>query len=145
MWRGPLDGKGYGLWSVKTTKGWRFQFAHRMVYVLITKRAIRKGWTLDHECHNRDLTCPGGSTCPHRACVRPSHLKPKPQRDNLLASRHTMPAKHKLKTHCPAKHAYDEKNTYVDPKGSRHCRKCRSRRVGVIKKRQRAERKLQSG
>ncbi len=29
------------------------------------------------------------------------------------------------KTHCPEGHAYDEANTYVDPRGSRQCRECR--------------------
>lgn len=28
------------------------------------------------------------------------------------------------KTHCPAGHAYDQANTYVDPRGSRRCRAC---------------------
>lgn len=30
----------------------------------------------------------------------------------------------RAKTHCPAGHAYNEKNTYRDPSGSRRCRAC---------------------
>lgn len=31
------------------------------------------------------------------------------------------------KTHCPRGHAYSQKNTYIDPRGYRHCRECRRR------------------
>lgn len=41
-------------------------------------------------------------------------------------------------THCPRGHAYDEANTYVNPKGRRVCRKCR-----VIHKRAHLERQGQ--
>lgn len=34
---------------------------------------IPAGMYIDHLCHD-PRTCPGGSTCPHRACVNPSHL-----------------------------------------------------------------------
>lgn len=41
------------------------------------------------------------------------------------------------RTNCPAGHAYDEANTYVDAVGSRHCRECRreaSRRAYLKRK-----------
>jgi len=35
------------------------------------------------------------------------------------------PADDQGTTHCPAGHAYDEANTYVDPRGRRSCRSCK--------------------
>lgn len=35
------------------------------------------------------------------------------------------------KTHCPARHPYDDKNTYVSPSGGRYCIACRRARQGV--------------
>lgn len=37
---------------------------------------VPPGHTLDHECHTDSDTCPGGTTCPHRRCVRATHLTP---------------------------------------------------------------------
>jgi hypothetical protein len=35
-------------------------------------------------------------------------------------------ARNAAKTHCPRGHPYDDANTYISPRGSRICRKCRS-------------------
>lgn len=34
-------------------------------------------------------------------------------------------------THCPQEHPYDEQNTYVDARGSRHCKTCRRERMAA--------------
>ena len=38
----------------------------------------------------------------------------------------------RAKTECPAGHAYDASNTYVDSRGFRNCRKCHALRVAGI-------------
>lgn len=35
---------------------------------------------------------------------------------------------HRVKTHCPSGHPYDDANTYEPNSGGRHCRACRTRR-----------------
>ncbi len=36
-----------------------------------------------------------------------------------------IPVPNGRKTHCPSGHEYTEQNTYLDPNGWRHCRKCK--------------------
>lgn len=61
-WPGKLSDEGYG--------------PYRIVYNR-HKGAVTKGLMLDHACHSRAPGgCPGGKTCPHRACVNPDHLEP---------------------------------------------------------------------
>jgi hypothetical protein len=95
--------------------------AHRYAYEL-THGPIPAELTVDHECHNRAVDCPGGPTCPHRACVRPDHLVAKSIRDNVLAGR-TPPAVNLAKTHCHKGHPFDEANTRIS-RGGRQCRTC---------------------
>jgi len=42
------------------------------------------------------------------------------------------------KTHCPKGHPYSVRNTYIDPKGKKRCRRCR--RIGMAKLRRRKQR-----
>lgn len=60
--------------------------AHRQYWELHVG-PIPDGMDLDHECHNKDLTCAGGPSCIHRACYNPKHLIPKTRRDNLKSGR----------------------------------------------------------
>ena len=41
------------------------------------------GLVIDHRCHNEDLTCRGGSSCPHRRCCNPRHLEAVTPRLNI--------------------------------------------------------------
>jgi len=108
-WTGRRDGAGYGMfWD-----GSRVQRSHR--YAFTEMRAeIPDGLQLDHLCMNR-------------ACVNPDHLDPVPQVVNILRG-NGWGALNARKTHCPAGHAYDEANTYVDTTGRRRCRPCRNAR-----------------
>lgn len=82
--------------------------AHRIIYELMGGR-IRHGLDVDHLCRNR-------------GCVRPDHLEPVTRAENIR--RGDTGALNRGKTHCPAGHLYDDRNTYVDGCGYRHCRAC---------------------
>lgn len=119
-WPGKLNPAGYGYAGSD-------KFAHRWLY---EQRIgpIPPGMVLDHECHNRDLSCLGGDHCPHRRCVNPNHLAPKTSGENSAASTVCPSTVNKAKGRCPAGHRYDEDNTYIAPTtGHRQCRKCRAR------------------
>lgn len=114
LWTGYVDDTGYG----RPHRG----LAHRYAYEQ-TVGPIPAGMTLDHLCHNADKACRGGPNCPHRRCVRPDHLAPRPGRQNTRASEHTEASKNAAKTHCPKGHPYDEANTR-HYRGGRLCRRC---------------------
>jgi hypothetical protein len=71
-WLGATNAKGYGRFRVKRDGRWTHTPAHRYAWVL-AKGRIPKGVYPDHECHTKDLDCPGG-VCPHRLCCNPRHL-----------------------------------------------------------------------
>jgi hypothetical protein len=54
--------------------GGRHSGVHRVAYELLVG-PIPGGMTVDHVCHNRSATCPGGASCVHRRCVNPRHLE----------------------------------------------------------------------
>lgn len=93
------------------------------------------GLDLDHECHNRDLTCPGGPSCLHRRCVNPAHLRPATRQVNRQQGRTSgMPDINRAKTHCPQGHPYSGDNLILrirKPQGwkVRICRTCESARL----------------
>lgn len=68
-WRGSKGAKGYGEFSVRGTHQ-----AHRVVFEALCGPITEE--TLDHLCHTRSLTCPGGLNCPHRICTNTLHLEP---------------------------------------------------------------------
>lgn len=72
QWTGPLV-HGYG-WFEGTT-------AHRWAYEHF-RDPVPDDLDVDHDCHNADLTCPGGE-CAHRACVNPFHCSPATRGDNI--------------------------------------------------------------
>ena len=118
---GCILSSGYG----QVTRDGDSVLAHRAAYEHFVG-PIPDGLTIDHECHNRDVSCSGGPTCLHRRCVNWEHLTPKPQRENLLASPNALA--NTRKTHCPKGHPYDEENTYRPKRGGRMCRECARQR-----------------
>lgn len=121
-WTGSLDKQGYGQIDIREDgkrKNWR---AHRLVFTKLV-RPLRDDETLDHDCHNRDTTCSGGSSCRHRRCVRPSHCIPTAAPENNGRIRTANAAK----THCNAGHEFSPANTRIDKRGQRVCLACARR------------------
>lgn len=117
-WIAYIRPHGYGMF------GWHYKAAraHVLSYQMLIG-AVPTGMELDHLCHNADASCTGGNSCRHRRCVNPGHLEPVTRRQNLNRSSLTIPSHHRIKTHCPKGHPYDETNTAIY-KGSRNCRVC---------------------
>lgn len=99
---------------------------------------IPDGWTVDHECHNRDTSCKGGVTCLHRRCVNPAHLG---LAETVAENVDNSPNALQHRTHCPQNHEYTEANTYISPKGYRNCRRCHVIKQTVINRKKRAAKK----
>lgn len=113
LWLGGKTPDGYGRFWLDG----RNRPAHRVAYMWLVGE-IQSGLQLDHLCrvHN---------------CVRPAHLEPVSQQENIHRGQ-GLQALNSRKTTCPAGHPYDKSNTYVSAKGHRHCRTCwreRKRRV----------------
>lgn len=122
LWQGSLRcGYGQFRWEGKLYS------VHRFVYECLVG-PIPDGMKLDHECHNRDLSCKAGKQCIHRRCANPAHLSVVTHAENCRSSGRCGQPTHdaqRAKTHCPQGHPYAGDNLYVVPKtGSRHCRTC---------------------
>lgn len=71
IWQRSVNDDGYGhLGRNGKTVG-----AHRVFYEE-ANGPIPEGLDLDHLCHSRDKSCPGGRSCLHRRCVNPDHMEP---------------------------------------------------------------------
>lgn len=100
LWRAAVLKSGYGSFGVP---GRGPVYAHRFSYEL-NVGPIPGGLHIDHLCRVR-------------TCVRPDHLEAVTQQEN---NRREFAAV----THCPAGHAYEGDNLYVDTTGGRRCRRC---------------------
>jgi hypothetical protein len=85
-WLGLKTARGWGRFPVKRDGRWTEVRAHRYAYEL-AKGKIPKGIYPDHECHTRDLKCPGGDSDPHRACCNAAHLARTTNAQNLERAR----------------------------------------------------------
>jgi hypothetical protein len=100
IYTGTTDRGGYGQFDFDGSKG-----AHRSAYKILVG-PIPDDYDLDHLCHTRDVTCPGGK-CIHRRCVNPSHLEPVPHSEHGKRRRR--------KSHCPSGHPYAGANLVLQP------------------------------
>ena len=111
LWLGSTSDCGYGqLWDGQAK---RMDLAHRYFYE-VCRGPIPAGLTLDHLCRRRN-------------CVRPSHLEPATNSENIL--RGVSPsALNARKTHCKRGHPFDAENTRYARNGKgvlgRVCRAC---------------------
>ena len=110
-WQGTIGTDGYG--------GSGPHRAHRLAYVE-AYGPVPVGFHVGHVCHDVDMTCPGGPSCPHRACVNPLHLEAQTPKQNTLGG---VKGRKALRTHCVNGHALQD-NLYINSRGHRCCQSC---------------------
>ena len=116
-WTGAPSAWGYGYFSIKGA-GYRVSRVAHELWI----GPIPEGFQVDHTCHDPEI-CSGGTSCPHRMCVNPSHLEVVTQAENLRRGG-SPTAINARKTHCPQGHPYSSENTSVPKAGGRQCRQC---------------------
>lgn len=77
--------------------------------------------------------------CEKRLCINPAHLEAITTQENILRG-NSLAARNARKTHCVRGHAYDEKNTHINRKGSRMCRRCAAEKMAERRGRERVAR-----
>ena len=121
-WTGATTTVGYGKLGMRG----KFYTVHLVAYELFVG-PIPDGMDVGHKCHDAAAEaglCLEWSTCVHRTCLRPDHLKPEPRGDNLLSSPLTQASINSAKTECKRGHEFTEANTYIKKSGWRSCRIC---------------------
>ena len=117
LWTGgQFRPSGYGIFNI----GRAPFLAHRVAYAIAHPGVSFSGSQIDHLCH--DETCIV-QPCPHRLCVRASHLAIATARGNTLRG-NGLSALNARKTHCPAGHPLSGPNLSVTC-GRRVCKTCR--------------------
>lgn len=122
-WTGAIDKDGYPLGHVDG----KIRRFHRAIYEHFVG-PIPEGYTVDHDCHNRDAGCPGGRFDPHRLCCNPAHLVARTSVDNAAQS----PNWTGNFTLCKAGHPFAVVG------GRRTCRTCGARRARESRQRRAA-------
>jgi len=118
MWTGPHGTKdGYG--HFQPSPGAKKYMVHRWSYESFIG-PIPEGMQIDHLCHTKDLTCPGGQDCIHRRCCNPAHLEAVTPSENTMRQRHYS----RGRTECPKGHPYSGDNLISGSDGKRRCREC---------------------
>lgn len=125
-WLGAKTSAGYGHIS-RGGAGNGNILAHRVAYEFLVG-PIPENTVLDHTCHGADQACPGGSTCPHRACCNPAHAEPVPFGENCMRGRGIAP-RNSARTHCLNGHPLSGSNVRLNKNGARVCRICAAARL----------------
>ena len=110
-WQGPLDPKGYGIFSCDGVN----LRAHRWLYEKFIEKIpdyVPGGVEPDHICRNHP-------------CVRPSHLEVVTHRTNVLRGNGFMAQRAKA-THCQRDHEFTQENTILRTVNGRLHRRCRA-------------------
>lgn len=120
-WTARLGWSGYGKFGIGKNFGVDFGggTAHAMSYRLFVG-PIPPKHQVDHQCHTSQ--CKLGNECPHRACVRPSHLQAITYSEN--AGRRDLKT-----TACRRGHPWTPESTITKPNGARTCRICARERL----------------
>lgn len=126
--------KGYTYFHKKGLK----RMAHRVLWVA-TNGSIGN-MDVDYMCHNEAAAkgeCAGGTSCKHRACFNPEHLRLATRSENLSASSKGF----FLKETCPNGHSREAHNVRYEKNGKPFCWVCRKNQVKLYKRRKKAEAK----
>lgn len=130
LWQGTVTVKGYPKMRIKQA----ITPMHRWAYEHFIS-PIPKGFTIDHICHNKDISCAGGNTCLHRRCVNPLHLEVCSSEENTRRgkARYWMNGQRMRPTHCPHGHEYTPENTIPSGKEGKYriCRTCKQGHAAV--------------
>lgn len=123
-WTGPHTPRGYGMVGSGNQK----EYAHRLSYQLFVGE-IPEGFEVCHHCDDP-------------SCVNPGHLFVGTRADNMQDAKRKGRVRNKCwrpgDTQCQRGHPWDERNTYVSPRGVRYCRKCAYAAVERYEQRKRA-------
>lgn len=111
LWTGGRSPDGYGQFWMGG-EGGRTLRAHRVAYEDLVG-AVPEGLMLDHLCRVRH-------------CVRPDHLEPVTNAENL---RRGAEARRAESPHCPHGHLWTPDNTVYGSHGYRMCRTCRNEAI----------------
>lgn len=110
LWAGAQNGKGYGVFSLKTGEKWGPIYAHRFSYVNLIS-PVAADADLDHKCRTR-------------CCVNPAHLEPVTRRENLSRSPFNLARRNR----CNYGHPFTEATSGSKRKANgvlvRYCREC---------------------
>lgn len=121
IWAGSVNNVGYGYISVGPRTDKRNVLAHRASYEQFVG-PIPDGLVIDHLCRTP-------------RCVRPDHLEPVTQQENVLRSPIAIAARYAARTHCNNGHEYTPENTEINRRSDnpektyRRCGACRRDRV----------------
>lgn len=118
-WTGGRHYKNYGVFA--DGKGGS-EKAHRAGFSMLV-RPLEEGEVVDHTCHNRDMTCPGGDACEHRACQNPAHWEAVDGDWENVRRGQSFSAINARKDRCKWGHELTPENSY-GYKGRRQCKKC---------------------
>lgn len=137
-WLAGINQYGYGQFSWNGSK----VGAHRVSY-MIHCGPIPDGMSINHICHDRDISCAGGVGCRHRRCVNPTHLEVATAKEQAVRAAITSQA-----DACRHGHEYTESNTAWQTDGagrrSKVCRTCRRARDRERYRRNPAKRRAQA-
>lgn len=119
---GKTSGYGSVRWNGKS------EYVHRIIFEQ-ANGPIPDHLVVDHECHNRNPSCPRNGSCPHRSCQNPAHMQLVTRgRNRANAPIAGAAAIHAAKSECVNGHALMGDNLKPNKRGARICRKCAKKR-----------------
>lgn len=123
---------GYGvMWTREPADKRRLVRLHRLAFEVAGGDPTVEH--VDHLCHDFN-DCPGGKSCPHRACCNPAHLAGVTAAQNIRRSKLM-----RYRSECSRGHPLNEETAY-DTGSGRQCRTCSADRAQKARVAERARR-----